>query len=361
MNILFCGCCLPRKFEKRIEMLSVAGNQYQNNLIANLKKIGDVKVLSFINIPIEIDIDEIKEECKRSNYQIVFSTSKSKSIIEYRKLLKEQIKWSDYVFVYNSMYPWFGVGKLASKVNAKSVLVLADYTPSKEQKNLARKLYAALMNIDFKLYSKVVLLSEGSEKYISKNQEKVVINGCIDEKKFANVKETGCLPIKNIVYSGVLSYVTGVDLLIDAFSKIEDENYRLTICGQGKELDEIIREASQKDSRIIFKGFLSTEEYMNTIEQASVLVNPRNMNYSQNQNNFPSKILEYLASGRPIVSTKFRGHEAYENNIIFVESNAESLLNGIEDALKLDSKKVYEENRSFVKTFTWEQQIKKFL
>lgn len=361
MKILFCGCCLPRKFEKRIEMLSVAGNQYQNNLIANLRKLGEVKVLSYVNIPIEIDKSEIKRECNRSNYQVVFSTSKRESIKEYRKLMREQVEWADYVIAYNSMYPWFGIGKLAAKVNTKSVLVLADYTPSREQKSFARKLYAFFMNIDFKMYSKIVLLSEGSEKYVSRRQERIVINGCIDEKKFENVKEASCSKIKNIVYSGVLSYVTGVDLLIEAFSKIEGENYRLVICGQGKELDELIKNASSKDSRIIFKGFLSTEEYMSTIEQASVLVNPRNMNYSQNQNNFPSKVLEYLASGRPVVSTKFRGYELYRNNIIFADSSANGIRIGIKDALELDPKETYKKNRDFIKSFTWEQQIRKFL
>lgn len=100
---------------------------------------------------------------------------------------------------------------------------------------------------------------------------------------------------------------------------------------------------------------------MSTIEQASVLVNPRNMNYSQNQNNFPSKVLEYLASGRPVVSTKFRGYELYRNNIIFADSSANGIRIGIKDALELDPKETYKKNRDFIKSFTWEQQIRKFL
>lgn len=360
MNILFCGCCLPRVFEKRVEMLSVAGNQYQNNLVDSLKTIGNVKTLSFVNIPTGNDRDEILA-ASDEDYQIILAESIVRAVKEYRTLLKKNVKWADLVIVYNSMYPWFGVGKIAGKRKKKSVIVLADYTPASEQSQLARKLYALAMKMDFSCYTRMVLLSSGSEKYVSKNQEHVIINGCVDEKKFENLQPIRKHATKNIVYTGVLSYVTGVDMLINAFLKTNDESYRLMICGQGRELDSLIKAATDVDSRIICKGFLSTEEYIKVIEDADVLVNPRNMKFIQNQNNFPSKVLEYLSSGRPIVSTKFKGFERYSEHIIFVESDENALLAGIERALELDSDVVYEEYRTFIKQFTWERQIKEFL
>lgn len=361
MNILFCGSCLPREYETKITMLSVAGNQYQNNLISNLKNKGNVHVLSYINIPLEIEQKEIESKCQYEGYTPIFTNNKLVALKEYRQRLKKELTWANIVITYNSMYPWFGVGKMARAQKKRSVLVLADFTPHQEVKSLIRKIYSKIEEFDFRQYSKVVALSEGVKKYILSNQEYELINGCIEPKKFKNITPPVNKGIISVVYTGVLSSVTGVDILVDAMKRISNPNLRLIICGQGIELASMLHDAERLDMRIEYRGFLSTEEYLNLLNEADILVNPRNMNYLQNQNNFPSKILEYLASGRKIVSTKFRGYEKYSDYIVFVDSNAESLAKGIQNAIEGDAVQAFFRNRRLAEKFEWNKQIVKFL
>lgn len=361
MNILFCGSCLPRVFESKIAMLSVAGNQYQNNLILNLKLNGQVHILSYIGIPLEVSEEEIIATSQDDGYQPIIASNKKKGLIDYRKCLKRELIWADIVITYNSMYPWFGVGRLAKKMGKKSVLILADYTPPIEENSKFRKMYSYFMGKDFALYQKVILLSSGSSKYIKNGQDFEIVNGCIDMKKFKNIGPAYKKKCTYVVYTGVLSAVTGIDLLLSAFELIKNPNYRLLICGQGNEMDNIIRQAAAKDDRIEYRGFLSTEEYLKTIAEADILVNPRNMKYVQNQNNFPSKILEYLASGRKIISTKFSGYQEYREVIEFVDSTDIGISKGILKVSEEDSNEIYKRNRDFVQRFSWEKQIIKFL
>ena len=360
MNILFCGSCLPRTFEAKIQDLSVAGNQYQNNLIKNLKSKGNVHVLSYIGISLDIP-EKAVDQCQTEGYKPVIAHNKGKAIIEYRKQLRKEINWADVVITYNDMYPWINVGRIARKKDVKTVLVLADYTPPIEEKNIIKKLYSFIMGKDFKQYSKVILLSEGSRKYTSKKQEIEIINGCIDINKFKNLKKRERQADINIVYTGVLSCATGIDLLLNAFSQIEEKNYRLIICGQGHEEDLLIQEACNRDSRIIFKGLVSNEEYIEIINSADLLINPRNMNYNQNLNNFPSKVLEYISSGRPILSTKFVGWENYCDYITFCDSTSKDIKSKIEKAINCNLKEVFEKNRMFSEKLTWKNQIDKFI
>ena len=100
------------------------------------------------------------------------------------------------------------------------------------------------------------------------------------------------------------------------------------------------------------------------LEKANILLNPRNMLLSENKNNFPSKIMEYLATGRVIVSTKFPSYRKFCDNIIFSEVSINDLSEAIEKALNKkpeEIESIYEENRKKAQEFRWEIQVKKML
>jgi len=56
------------------------------------------------------------------------------------------------------------------------------------------------------------------------------------------------------------------------------------------------------DPRIRYLGFLERDELLERLRRSLVLVNPRPAGRPENRYNFPSKILEYLATGRPVIS-----------------------------------------------------------
>ena len=99
---------------------------------------------------------------------------------------------------------------------------------------------------------------------------------------------------------GGLTKKYGVIELLNAFERLQDENCRLVICGSGDAENDII-EASNRDRRIIFKGLLPRKEVLSLQKSSTILVNQRSNNEEYTKYSFPSKIMEYLSSGTPVV------------------------------------------------------------
>ena len=103
------------------------------------------------------------------------------------------------------------------------------------------------------------------------------------------------------VYAGALTPGAGVDLAVAAFAHVHRSNARLEIYGKGD--DERVRKLAENDPFIIVHGLVAKEVLACALEKASVFLNPRLPSLPENRRNFPSKLLEYLAYGKPIVST----------------------------------------------------------
>ena len=105
-----------------------------------------------------------------------------------------------------------------------------------------------------------------------------------------------------VLYAGSLSHLAGVPLLLQAFQRLEDARFRLWIIGRG-ELEPVVRHAAATDTRIRYLGKLSRPDLLTTYAAADVLVNPHSTVLLTARYVFPSKLLEYLASGRPVITT----------------------------------------------------------
>ena len=105
-----------------------------------------------------------------------------------------------------------------------------------------------------------------------------------------------------VLYAGSLSHLAGVPLLLQAFQRLEDARFRLWIIGGG-ELEPLVRHAAATDTRIRYLGKLSRPDLLATYTAADVLVNPHSTVLLTARYVFPSKLLEYLASGRPVITT----------------------------------------------------------
>ena len=121
---------------------------------------------------------------------------------------------------------------------------------------------------------------------------------------------------KYVLYTGTLNYSFGIGTLLEAFSYIPDESLKLIICGFG-EAEAAISEMN--DSRVIFLG-----------RGASVLVNPRQNNEEFTRYSFPSKTMEYLASGVPVVAYRLDGIPSeYDRYINYVPDDSPQALAGV--------------------------------
>ena len=105
-----------------------------------------------------------------------------------------------------------------------------------------------------------------------------------------------------VLYAGSLSALAGVPFLLEAFKLLESPNVRLDITGRG-ELEDVVRQAADRDNRIRYLGVLPRPQLLATYAAADVLINPHSTKLLTARYVFPSKLLEYLASGRPVITT----------------------------------------------------------
>ena len=111
---------------------------------------------------------------------------------------------------------------------------------------------------------------------------------------------------RTLLYTGSLDAHACVVDLVDAFRLTNNKSFKLIICGSGEGRDYIQR-ASQSDSRIIFRGFVSRDEAIRLQQGATAVINPRKPTVSLTKYSFPSKTMEYLSSGTPMIGYKLTG------------------------------------------------------
>ena len=110
-----------------------------------------------------------------------------------------------------------------------------------------------------------------------------------------------------VVYAGSLNMNYGIGRLVDAMSLIEDEDVQLHLYGAGSG-EQYIKDASQKDNRIVFHGKVPNAVATDAIFSATVLINPRNANDGTfTEYSFPSKDIEYMATGLPTLLCQLPG------------------------------------------------------
>ena len=125
---------------------------------------------------------------------------------------------------------------------------------------------------------------------------------------------------KIILYTGALEKYAGIELLLEAFSLINDNEVRLIICGKGN--NDRLRRSLQSDKRISFLGMVAEQQLVELSQKAYLFINPRLINDKSNHSNFPSKILEYLSFCKPVISTFTDGiNPDYKQVIEFVYSD----------------------------------------
>lgn len=112
--------------------------------------------------------------------------------------------------------------------------------------------------------------------------------------------------IKTILYTGALSLKYGIGTLLKAFFSIPNPEYRLIICGDG-DAKGLVQQASEQDERITYMGKVPYDLILKLQKKASLLVNPRTPAGEYTKFSFPSKTMEYLASGAPVLMYKLPG------------------------------------------------------
>lgn len=161
------------------------------------------------------------------------------------------------------------------------------------------------------------------------------LDGGIGQVRFDPTRVAAGQPLgKSIVlYTGSIDHWAGVDLLVEAFLQVPGRAVELWLCGKGTTV--AVERAVQSDSRIKVLGMVSEEQLASVSQQATLFVNPRLSAVLGNRSNFPSKVLEYLSYGKPVISTWTEGLSPEYRDILTVpeEETPDGLAQQIIDVL----------------------------
>lgn len=156
---------------------------------------------------------------------------------------------------------------------------------------------------------KYILYSKNMANYLNiRNEQWLLMEGSVNTKEILKTnrieKESGLFII---MYSGVLDKKYGIDLLVKAFCMCDNDNFRLWLTGSGDYLQEI-NDVLEKDTRVKLWGFIPSRIDLLKLQNcASVLVNVRLPSELSSKYCFPSKLLEFMLSGNPVLSFKIDG------------------------------------------------------
>lgn len=191
-----------------------------------------------------------------------------------------------------------------------------------------KKAVAIQGNLDGYIY-----LTEAMKDEIAPQKPYIVVEGIADVSAATSVNNER----KNnvIMYAGAISSRYGFQNLIEAFSMLEGD-YELHIYGYGDYATEL-EEKAKKNSRIKYFGRQPREEILKKEKEAALLVNVRNPDDEFTKYSFPSKTMEYMLSGTPLLTTCLSGiPENYFDYCISIKDNEpESIKSAIEDFFSL--------------------------
>lgn len=198
-------------------------------------------------------------------------------------------------------------------------------------------------------YDGYILITEEMNKIVNpKNKPHIVIEGLVDIRESAENNEVQKSSPRVIMYAGGLYERYGVKTLIEAFCNIQNNNVKLDLYGDGDLVPYI---KSIENKKIDFHGVVTNDKIVEAEKKATLLVNPRFTSEEYTRYSFPSKNMEYMVSGTPVLTTKLPGMpEEYYNYVYLIEDETqrgmqkclETLLGLNEDELDKKGKKARE-------------------
>ncbi|MBC7490361.1 MAG: glycosyltransferase [Glaciimonas sp.] len=137
-------------------------------------------------------------------------------------------------------------------------------------------------------------------------KKSVVIDGIVELQVVPNcgsqLEKSKYLDKIIILYTGALVESYGVRLLLETVRYLPKE-FQIWIAGAGELSGEVGR-AAAANSQLRYLGLLSVQELSSIYGVTSLLINPRLLEEDFVKFSFPSKLLEYLVSGIPVLTSR---------------------------------------------------------
>lgn len=114
--------------------------------------------------------------------------------------------------------------------------------------------------------------------------------------------------LPSIVYMGSFFYFSGLDRVLARFAQRAIDDVSITLVGGGEQ-DRYLRRVVKSlgiENSVTFTGFISFDDLPKELSKHRVAINPMLRSDVSNLA-FPNKVIQYMASGLPVVTTRLAG------------------------------------------------------
>lgn len=184
------------------------------------------------------------------------------------------------------------------------LMVSTSYSSDSFFKRIGTKISTSYLSF----YSHYVFLTQQMNEVINTYNHPYIIMEALCDKSFNIISNENIVKgsPKIIMYAGGLYEQYGLKKLVDAFRSIRRNDIKLILFGSGPYATEL-QQIVEIDSRVEYRGVVTNEEVVRTELEATLLVNPRPSTEEFTKYSFPSKNIEYMVSGTPLLTTKLPG------------------------------------------------------
>ncbi len=252
-----------------------------------------------------------------------------------KRWLKENTKESKKCVLVYGIYP--AVVKKLQKECKKSgckIFALVPDVPSvmftyTRNSNIFKKMFSGLyreMAVSLQdKFDGYIYLTEDMKDEVAPEKPYIVVETIVDIELFANVPDVEKSKPPALMYAGALYQKYGVDIIVDAFERVK-RDCELWLMGSGDYEEEIVRRM-QCNAKIKYYGRVPREEVLRREKEASLLLNIRNACDDYTKYSFPSKMIEYMLSGTPLLTTKLSGvPDEYDSYCFTIRSREPQLI-----------------------------------
>ncbi|MEG1676059.1 MAG: glycosyltransferase [Clostridia bacterium] len=167
----------------------------------------------------------------------------------------------------------------------------------------------------------------------------MVMEGLILQSDTNLLVQTEHQNVPAVLYTGTLNRELGIAELLQAFEELPE--CELWLCGKG-DMEAAIKAASAQYPNIRYFGFVAHEEALQMQAKATLLVNPRTAAGVFTRYSFPSKTLEYMRSGKPVLCYKLDGiPKDYDPYLFYIEgTGAQGIKGSIQRLLQMPAQEL---------------------
>lgn len=334
MKILFFSRLIPDVLQEQVKEnaptgMYASGDRLQKKIVAGLEADADCQVILHNVLPVDSYPNRYKERYipaqrfthtdgqQIADYNIGYDNLRIKKQFtlprDIRKSCKQVLKEQnmDAAIFYSADLSFSKAYRDCRKKGLKTIVVIPDLPEFNNvgRLSLAHRLYQRIADKLFrhrlKQVDAIVPLTRQTAEYLNWTKPFTVVEGIADASDASAV-----VPITEygdyLLYTGITHECYGLRDAVRAFLDAGIPDVKFVICGRG-DSDAWLTELAQTHENLVFLGVVDHAHAHALQMNASALINPRKNVGEFTKYSFPSKTMEYLAAGKPVIAYMLDG------------------------------------------------------